>query len=359
MVPKVHGRRLDEHFRAHYNIHGWSEKIRGKRGSAAGQPDRQWSYTKTIWSRPGRGQKRIFADMGFLIPQADAKQALRIRRFFLAAISYLLWIAISYLCQIYEMSRIGMPAMFAIWGVIVLNNLFFYGLLRSGLNKKLPDPSLTIPQMLAAIFWSGVVSYIVLSPLRGSMLALFLVGFIFGVFKLSLRQFFLLVAVAMATYAVAMVLLYRADPAAVDPVLEGFRLILLLVTLMWFSLIGSYIQNLRTKVIKANSELQEAMKTIEELAIHDELTGVYNRRQMLTILNREKALADRTHTPFAVCLLDLDDFKKINDTYGHLAGDEVLRKFAQTIKSHIRTEDYIARYGGEEFLVIFTGRHCV
>lgn len=284
---------------------------------------------------------------------------MRLRRFFLAAFSYLLWIGISGICQFAGMSRIETKTAAFIWILIVLNNLFFYFLLRSGLNKKIHDPSLTIPQMLAAIFWSGVVSYITLSPIRGSMLALFLVIFIFGVFKLSFKQFLWLVAAAVATYAAAMLLLLHNDPGTVDPVLEGIRTLLLLVTLMWFSLIGSYIQNLRKKVIKANSELQSAMETIEELVIHDELTGVHNRRQMFTVLNREKSLSDRTNMPFAVCLLDLDDFKKINDTKGHLTGDKVLRKFAQAIKNHIRQEDYIARYGGEEFLVIFTGRYCV
>ncbi len=297
--------------------------------------------------------------MGYLIPHSDARQALRLRRFFLAAFSYLLWIGISGICQLVGMSRLEIKTAAVLWLLIVLNNLIFYFLLRSGLNKKFHDPSLTIPQMLAAIFWSGVVSYTTLSPIRGSMLALFLVIFIFGVFKLSFKQFLGLVAVAVATYTAAMLLLLHNDPGTVDPVLESIRTLLLLVTLMWFSLIGSYIQNLRKKVMKANSELQSAMETIEELVIHDELTGVHNRRQMFTVLNREKSLSDRTNMPFAVCLLDLDDFKNINDTKGHLTGDKVLRKFAQAVKNHIRKEDYIARYGGEEFLVIFTGRYCV
>ena len=79
----------------------------------------------------------------------------------------------------------------------------------------------------------------------------------------------------------------------------------------------------------------------------------------MEILEREKALADRSGINFAVCLLDLDDFKQINDTYGHLAGDIVLRDFAQALKHDIRKEDYVARYGGEEFIVLFTGARCV
>ncbi len=293
------------------------------------------------------------------MPKQDARQALRMKRFLLAAASYLLWIMISASCHYYGLSRISLTSIIICWVLIVFCNLVFFVLLRSGFNKRFADPSLTIAQMLTAIFWTAVVSYITASSLRGSMLALFLVVFIFGVFRLSLKEFFVLVTVAVAAYAAAMLILYCHHPRAVDVTLEAIRCVLLLVTLMWFSLIGSYIQNLRTKVIKANNDLQEAMKTIEQLAIHDELTEVYNRRQMFSVLKREKALADRASLSFAVCLLDLDEFKDINDREGHLAGDKVLKTFAQTLRNDVRAEDYVARYGGDEFLVIFTGARCL
>src|SRR6056297_464152 len=247
--------------------------------------------------------------METIMPKQDARQALRMKRFLLAAASYLLWIMISASCHYYGLSRISLTSIIICWVLIVFCNLVFFVLLRSGFNKRFADPSLTIAQMLTAIFWTAVVSYITASSLRGSMLALFLVVFIFGVFRLSLKEFFVLVTVAVAAYAAAMLILYCHHPRAVDVTLEAIRCVLLLVTLMWFSLIGSYIQNLRTKVIKANNDLQEAMKTIEQLAIHDELTEVYNRRQMFSVLKREKALADRASLSFAVCLLDLDEFK--------------------------------------------------
>ena len=128
---------------------------------------------------------------------------------------------------------------------------------------------------------------------------------------------------------------------------------------MWFSPLGYYIYNLQAKVVQTNADLKTALGTIEQLAVHDELTSVYNRRQMFHVLTREKAFADRTKIPFVVCLMDLDDFKQVNDTYGHLPGDTILRAFAQTIKHDIRREDYIFRYGGEEFLVVFTGTRCL
>ncbi|MFP4040669.1 MAG: GGDEF domain-containing protein, partial [Desulfosudaceae bacterium] len=70
------------------------------------------------------------------------------------------------------------------------------------------------------------------------------------------------------------------------------------------------------------------------------------------------AFADRTGLAFAVCMIDLDDFKTVNDTYGHLAGDTVLKEFARTLKENTRNEDYVTRYGGEEFFIIFVNFEC-
>jgi diguanylate cyclase (GGDEF)-like protein len=98
-------------------------------------------------------------------------------------------------------------------------------------------------------------------------------------------------------------------------------------------------------------KLERALKIINELAIRDELTGSHNRRHLIKLIESEKertALAG----PFCLCLLDIDFFKRINDTYGHQAGDTVLRQFALTVQSKIRDSDSFGRYGGEEFLLM-------
>ena len=294
-----------------------------------------------------------------LIPDEDHRQALRIRRFGLAAAGYLVWVLITLASHMLGLSRTTYTIIFACSVLMLLSLGIVYLLLRTGVNKQFKDPSLTVPQMVLACFWVGVTAYFTYSPIRGSIIALYVVIFVFGIFRLSLNQFFALVGVAIATYAGSNAILHHYHPEVVNPFLETIRTSLLAVALSWFSLIGNYIQRLREKVVTANTELQTALDRIEQLAIHDELTGVYNRRHLVNILEREKALADRSGINFAVCLLDLDDFKRINDTYGHLAGDIVLRDFAQTIKQDIRKEDYVARYGGEEFIVLFTGARCV
>lgn len=89
-----------------------------------------------------------------------------------------------------------------------------------------------------------------------------------------------------------------------------------------------------------------------ELSIMDGLTGVYNRRYLDEILRREVERAKRYNQPLSLLMADIDDFKKYNDTYGHPAGDELLKKIANFLVEAVRSVDTIFRYGGEEFVVL-------
>jgi len=99
----------------------------------------------------------------------------------------------------------------------------------------------------------------------------------------------------------------------------------------------------------ANIRLREALRT---QSIRDPLTGLYNRRYLQEILEREIRRAVRSDQPLGILMLDLDHFKKFNDTYGHEAGDSVLREAATFLSKNIRAEDIVCRFGGEEFVVI-------
>ncbi|HWQ36084.1 MAG TPA: diguanylate cyclase [Blastocatellia bacterium] len=97
------------------------------------------------------------------------------------------------------------------------------------------------------------------------------------------------------------------------------------------------------------------MKTLEDRTLMDEHTRVYNRRYLDDYLKQQIGLARRQEFPVSVMMLDIDHFKKLNDRYGHEAGDIVLRQFATTIKNSLREGEIIARYGGEEFTVVMNG----
>jgi two-component system, cell cycle response regulator len=109
------------------------------------------------------------------------------------------------------------------------------------------------------------------------------------------------------------------------------------------------------RIVELQQQLLEAQETLRLRATHDGLTGLFNRSAILEILRQELARACRETQPFSILMLDLDHFKQVNDQYGHLAGDDVLREAAERMKSAVRCYDSIGRYGGEEFLVVIPG----
>ncbi|TDR77850.1 GGDEF domain-containing protein [Paludibacterium purpuratum] len=100
------------------------------------------------------------------------------------------------------------------------------------------------------------------------------------------------------------------------------------------------------------AELVRLHAEVEQLALIDELTGVANRRHLMQQLRHEVARGQRYRQPLCVAMIDLDHFKRINDHYGHPAGDAVLRHFASTLTEQMRNTDMIGRVGGEEFAII-------
>ena len=118
-------------------------------------------------------------------------------------------------------------------------------------------------------------------------------------------------------------------------------------------------KNLEKELKAANESLQTQLNEnerlrvqLQEQAIRDPLTGVYNRRYFAEALENETARAFREQTPFSLIILDVDHFKKINDTYGHKCGDLVLRSLAKFLQENTRRSDIVCRFGGEEFVIL-------
>lgn len=124
-----------------------------------------------------------------------------------------------------------------------------------------------------------------------------------------------------------------------SPLQSVIVLVLVFLSIVWnFGFLLMAIDRLRAEVA--------------DLALLDDLTGVANRRRLLMSLAGECARSDRSMQPFSVLLMDIDDFKAINDNYGHAAGDECLRQFTCMVQSRLRTGDLLARMGGDEFCVV-------
>jgi diguanylate cyclase (GGDEF)-like protein len=123
-----------------------------------------------------------------------------------------------------------------------------------------------------------------------------------------------------------------------------------LLVLAWRFQLGK----LRARRIALEKEFREREQLLER-ATRDALTGLWNRASILELLSREMTHAQRTGTPLALALVDVDHFKQVNDTYGHHGGDEVLRELAQRLEKALRQNDWLGRYGGEELMVVMPG----
>jgi diguanylate cyclase (GGDEF)-like protein len=108
------------------------------------------------------------------------------------------------------------------------------------------------------------------------------------------------------------------------------------------------------EIMAANEAMQQQNEVLKTLSITDSLTGLYNRSKLDSILTDQLARFKRSHRPFTLLMLDVDHFKTLNDTYGHISGDEILAAVARILLQSIRSIDYAARYGGDEFIIILT-----
>lgn len=280
-----------------------------------------------------------------IIPKHDPQQAHRIRRYFLAVATSLL--------VLYFMTVVHIHGYLELRGLqwcaagMTLCFVVFYALFRSGLNLKCRDPSLTGAQMVCAFVITNIAAYYTESDARAVFLPVLLMTFYFGIFRLDTSQMTTIALVSIACYGVMLGALYRFRPSAFDLQLETLRWWILAVVLLWFALISGHISQLR-------KELADSKSALEALLERDELTGVGNRRYLTHMMAQEKSRCDRSGTTFCVAMLDLDFFKKVNDTYGHPAGDKVLKVFALVAQDGLRRIDYFGRFGGEEFMLIMS-----
>lgn len=106
------------------------------------------------------------------------------------------------------------------------------------------------------------------------------------------------------------------------------------------------------RIIDLQEKLLQAQQELKHMATHDSLSGLQNRFSILEALRKELSRAQRDGREIGIILADIDHFKKVNDSLGHLAGDAVLREVAARLRRHVRPYDYVGRYGGEEFLIV-------
>ena len=291
-----------------------------------------------------------------ILPKNNPHQRLRVQRQLIASSSYLLFLVLLAIFSFIDLWPHRIPARTIEYmvAVVIAVNLLFYLILRTGYNLRFSDPSLTLPQLAVGVGVATIFFYYA-DDNRSMLLLLYPSIFLFGMLRLSIGKMLMLSVITVLSYALMGVVLWinRPDSVGVDSVFS--EAMLLGALLPWYALMGGFISRLRQKLQDVNKNLAKALETINALAIRDDLTQVYNRRYLMEFLHQQKNAADRGSKAFAINLLDLDYFKQINDTYGHAAGDLVLKQFASMLKNQLRGADIIARYGGEEFVLVLTG----
>jgi diguanylate cyclase (GGDEF)-like protein len=231
--------------------------------------------------------------------------------------------------------------------------IILYIVFRTSLNLWMSDPSLTSIQMCVACL---VVMYGIYyaHEVRGLFFSMYILILLFGIFRLYTRQFLFVSAFALLTYGADIVLLNIFRSQGINLKIECFHWLGLAIVLISVSFIGGNISSIRRELSVSRKKLQSSLTVIREMAIHDDLTGFYNRHHLMDIIDSENNRSVRTGSVFSLVMMDIDKFKNINDKYGHQTGDQVLRTFSAIIRSILRKTDFCGRYGGEEFLIVLT-----
>jgi len=243
----------------------------------------------------------------------------------------------------------SVPPVFLACGLLIC--AAFHLVLDSDFPERLRDHHMVMEQMVANCTLLMVI--LLWAPQVGvPLMMLSFVIFAFGALRMKFRS----VVFGSTGLAVAMALVVALFGDGVDlPIATpGQRA----VSGLWFAVVlsrlaflGQHGAHLRALLNEQRAKLTVALAEVERLASRDELTGARNRRAIMLLVSEEHERMQRTGTPFAVALFDIDSFKRVNDEHGHLVGDEVLRRFVLAAAAAIRVTDRLGRFGGEEFLL--------
>lgn len=238
------------------------------------------------------------------------------------------------------------------WSVFAIGGLgAALVMVRSGYSERLADPSMTLFQMQWALTWNAI-AYVVAGPVRALVLPVLVIILMFGIFANDRRQTVFLMLYSMGLYTLAVLgAAYLESPTPTAAVV-GAHLTIVLLSLLAGSLMCLQVQSIRARLRRQKHELELALVQIRELAMRDELTGLFNRRQMAELMALELLRCERSGRPLLLAQFDIDHFKAVNDQYGHAAGDQALQLFANVLSRELRSGDVLARWGGEEFVLL-------
>jgi len=277
-----------------------------------------------------------------------------VRRTLLASCGALLYSAVFLFCYWLGYVLIDAANLVILLITFWAGHLATLGLVLARNKQQLKSPSMTLPHMIWAIIFVSISLYHTVE-IRPALMMAYLTILPFGAFRLHWRGFFGITLFTFSCYAIALFLLQQSRPGQWSPEVEMIIGLTFLLAMLGYCTLGREFSMLRERLISSNQQLSLALSKIEELAITDELTGLHNRRHLMNVLDKQRAIANREGTPFVLAFIDLDNFKLINDKFGHGIGDKVLKQFSELLQESVREVDLVARYGGEEFVLLLNG----
>lgn len=232
---------------------------------------------------------------------------------------------------------------------LMISNTALLIILKSNLNLRLRDPSMTAAQIVSPLFPSVFIMFFVDDPqARSAFLLIATGGLLFGMFALTRRGMLLISCTIVGSYLILLAALQTLAPERINWQVETVIVFAYITVLVTVTYLGSFIAGMRATLRDRNQKLAD-------LVGRDPLTELPNRRSLMAQLTTEMSRIDRRSpdkNSLCVSMLDIDHFKRINDTWGHDAGDAVLCRISAGLQQSMRQGDFIGRFGGEEFIVI-------
>jgi diguanylate cyclase len=232
-----------------------------------------------------------------------------------------------------------------IFAIALVCEVVFLSGIASGFTKRFRDPSLTWAQLLA-VCGANLLALLMAPQIAYMFIVNLFVSLSFGSLYFNRRQFQITWALLSLALGVSLWVVRDRIGIAHSSFAEWLLLCLvIMLALARFLKINAEISRLRMS-------LQEKNRELVRLASRDDLTGLWNRREFMRLLQEHAAGAERHGVGFMIAVLDVDHFKRVNDRFGHVVGDAVLKELAMQLDSTRRATDILARYGGEEFVLL-------
>ncbi|MET3106276.1 diguanylate cyclase (GGDEF)-like protein [Oxalobacteraceae bacterium GrIS 2.11] len=309
-------------------------------------------------TRPSNPETSRYAWLTGFVLGHDPKQRATINFLFLTALIFLVLLYILFYGMgrdIFEEEQLATLAWY--WAFYTCG---LYAIIRAGLNQRCSDKSLALPQTcIAQTFMAFVYAYSGVA--HTSVLLMLPLIMVFGIFNMTKRSTYISFCYTVALIGLMMYYKANTDPMHYSASIEWVSFAMTTTVLAVIAQLSIRCNRMRRLMKLQARQLEAAYLHVQEISTRDELTGLCNRRYLKSLLDQHVERHMRTGGDFYLAMIDLDHFKRVNDSFGHHVGDEVLKRLSQCTCELLRKTDTIGRWGGEEFLLLLpeTGKDQV